>query len=183
MMLPLAVVGAGWRLWAALLLAGAVAGGAAAWWVQAARLDGQRLQAQHHVAQVKTEMQAALHQAALEAQRQQTALEAAHVQALQAARAQEQDFQRQMNRAHHEHHQTLERMRSDDRTARTELERLRDALATPYGLPGSASATSAIDPDPARDLLGQCAAAYIELAQQADGHAADAQLLLHGWPR
>ena len=99
------------------------------------------------------------------------------------ARAQERIFQTRIHEATRAHQQTLARVRADHRAARTELERLRDTLAQPYGLSLAAGGTDGLNPDPARELLGECAATYLDLAQQADGHAADVRLLLDGWPQ
>jgi len=157
-----------WRLWAAPLLVAALVG-PLTWYVQALRMDNARLAHTSELAQLRAD------------------LEAARAAALEAARAREQVFQTQIQEAIHVHQQTLARVRTDSRAARTELERLRNALATPAGgLPPTADTAGSagnLHPDPARDLLGDCAAAYLDLAQQADGHAADVRLLLDGWPR
>ena len=110
-------------------------------------------------------------------------LEAARSAALEAARAREQAFQTRLNEATHEHHQTLARVRAQAHAARAELGRLRDDLAAPFGLSNLAGPAGGLKPDPARALLGDCASAYLDLAEQADGHAADVRLLLDGWPR
>ena len=47
----------------------------------------------------------------------------------------------------------------------------------------TAGGAGGLQPDPARELLGGCAATYLDLAEKADGHAADVRLLLDGWPR
>lgn len=162
-MMPVSIV-ASWRLWAIPLLAAAVTG-YAVWFVQAVRLDNVRLESARHEAELRSE------------------LEAARAAAQEAARAQERIFQTRIHEATHAHQQTLARVRADHRAARTELERLRDTLAQPYGLSLTAGGTGGLNPDPARELLGECAATYLDLAQQADGHAADVRLLLDGWPR
>ena len=61
-------------------------------------------------------------------------LEAARAAAQEAARAQEQIFQTRIHEATHAHQETLARVRADGRSARAELDRLRDTLAQPYGL-------------------------------------------------
>lgn len=162
-MTPVSIV-ANWRLWAVPLMAACVAG-YAAWFIQAVRLDNVKLDAARHKAELVAE------------------LEAARSAALEAARVQEQAFQARLNEATHEHHQTLARVRAQASAARAELDRLRDDLATPYRLSVTAGAAGGLKPDPARVLLGDCASAYLDLAQQADGHAADVRLLLEGWPR
>jgi hypothetical protein len=162
-MTPVSVV-ASWRLWAVPLISACVAG-YAAWFVQAVRIDNVKLES-------------ARHQAELVAQ-----LEAARTQAMEAARAQEQAFNARLNEATHEHQQTLARARVQASAARAELDRLRDDLADPNRLSDLAGAAGGIRPDPARALLGECASAYLELAQRADEHAADVRLLLNSWPR
>ena len=154
-----------WRLWAVPLLAACVAGCCAALFIQAVRLDNVKLDAARHKAELVAE------------------LEAARSAALEAARAREQAFQTRLNEATHEHHQTLARVRAQAHAARAELDRLRDDLAAPFGLSNLAGPAGGLKPDPARVLLGDCALAYLDLAEQADGHAADVRLLLDGWPR
>ena len=162
-MMPVAVV-AKWRLWVLPLLAAAVAG-YAAFAVQGLRLDAARADAAREKAQVRAD------------------LEAAHAAAQAAARAREQAFQTRLNEATHEHQQALARVRADGGAARADLDRLRDALAAPYGLSVTAGGAGGFNADPARVILGECAAAYLDLAQQADGHAVDVRLLLDGWPQ
>ena len=152
------------RALAVPLLAAGVAG-YAAWVIQAVRLDNVKLEAARHKAERGAE------------------LEAARAAQLTAARAQEQVFETRLNEATHEHHQTLARVRTQARAARAELDRLRDDLATPDGLSVTTGPAGGLKPDPARALLGACAEAYLDLAEQADGHAADVRLLLDGWPR
>ena len=153
-----------WR-WVAVPVLAAALGGYAAWHAQALRIDAVKLAAAQEKAQLRAD------------------LEAAHAAALQAARAKEQVFQTKINKATHEHQATLARSRAQAHAARAELERLRHDLAAPYRLPDLAGGTGDVHPDPARELLGACAATYLDLAQQADGHAADAQLLFSGWPK
>lgn len=162
-MIPVSII-ASWRLWAIPLLAALVTG-YAVWFVQAVRLDNVRLESARHKAELRSE------------------LEAARAAAQEAARAQEQIFQTRIHEATHVHQQALARVRADHRAARTELDRLRDTLANPDRLPGDPAGAGHLDPDPARELLGDCAATYLDLAEQADGHAADVRLLLDGWPR
>ena len=67
--------------------------------------------------------------------------------------------------------------------ARTELERLRNALAT--GAPADAAACPATAERAATlaDLQRECAGALVELGAKADAHAADALRLYEAWPR
>lgn len=74
--------------------------------------------------------------------------------------------------------------RADADHARTELDRLRLALATPRADPGTNSTAPATDrARPAAELLGQCAAALTDLAATADRLHADRMTLWDTWPR
>lgn len=77
--------------------------------------------------------------------------------------------------------------RADADSARTELDRLRHALAQPPTGPADPGAnTCAATPDradPARELLGHCAGALADLAATADRLNADRLTLLDAWPR
>ncbi len=74
--------------------------------------------------------------------------------------------------------------RADAAAARTELDRLRGDLAAGAGRTASESpAACTVRADTSGELLGQCAAAYLELAGKADRHASDARTLIEAWPR
>ena len=74
--------------------------------------------------------------------------------------------------------------RRDADAARGELDRLRnDIAAARGGVPGESTAACAQRADAAADVLGQCAAAYSELAAIADRHASDARTLIEAWPK
>lgn len=162
---------------AALTLAApALLAGAAVWQVQAWRMDEVRAQAQQEQAQAQQEL---AHWQA-EAQR-------LRAEALEAAREREQQQRQQLDEAQHEHQIRQARLRADGVAARAELERLRERLAQPAAArPGFAGDTA-----PAAcgacattgDVLAACAQEYIDMAEQADRHAADVTLLLDGWPR
>jgi hypothetical protein len=65
--------------------------------------------------------------------------------------------------------------RRDADAARTELDRLRNSVAAARGgVPGESAAACAQRADAAGDVLGQCAAAYSDLAAIADRHASHA---------
>ena len=74
--------------------------------------------------------------------------------------------------------------RRDADAARSELDRLRNTLgATRGGVPGESTAACTQRADTSADLLGQCAAAYLDLAAIADRHANDARTLIESWPK
>ena len=74
--------------------------------------------------------------------------------------------------------------RRDADAARSELDRLRNDIgASRGGVPGESSAACTQRADAAGDVLGQCAAAYSELAAIADRHASDARTLIEAWPK
>lgn len=74
--------------------------------------------------------------------------------------------------------------RRDADAARTELDRLRNSVAAARGgVPGESAAACAQRADAAGDVLGQCAAAYSDLAAVADRHASDARTLIEAWPK
>ena len=74
--------------------------------------------------------------------------------------------------------------RADADRARGELDRLRDTIrATAGGVPGESTASCTQRADTGADLLGQCAAAYLDLAAIADRHANDARTLIEAWPK
>ena len=74
--------------------------------------------------------------------------------------------------------------RRDADAARTELDRLRNSVAAARGgVPGESAAACAQRADAAGDVLGQCAAAYLDLAAIADRHASDARTLIEAWPK
>jgi predicted negative regulator of RcsB-dependent stress response len=67
--------------------------------------------------------------------------------------------------------------------ARTELERLRSAVASIDASAGKTPDAAISDGAAARELLGQCADRYIDVAEKADRHALDVRLLLDSWPK
>ena len=113
-----------------------------------------------------------------EVQRQRENLRA--IEAAQAETTRLQEVADAANRRATERTQTHQRAAAG---ARAELDRLRDQLATtgPGGAP--ACPAGADGADPARALLGACAAQLVELGRAADAHAADALRLYEAWPR
>ena len=75
--------------------------------------------------------------------------------------------------------------RADSAAARTELDRLRDAIrARPAcNVPGDTASAGNVGADTAGDLLMECGAAFTELAGKADRLNADRLMLLESWPR
>ena len=74
--------------------------------------------------------------------------------------------------------------RRDADAARSELDRLRGTLSIARGgVPGESATACTQRADAAGDVLGQCAAAYSDLAAIADRHANDARTLIEAWPK
>lgn len=74
--------------------------------------------------------------------------------------------------------------RADSAAARTELDRLRDAIAArPVCVPGDTASASDVGTDTAGQLLAECSGAYQDLAATADRLHADRMMLLESWPR
>jgi len=104
--------------------------------------------------------------------------------ATREARAQESARFTNVQEAQHAATKRAQTARLDADRARTELDRLRDQLATTRGgVPGESAASCTQRADTGADLLGQCAAAYLDLAAIADRHASDARTLIEAWPK
>ncbi len=104
--------------------------------------------------------------------------------ATREARAQESARFTNVQEAQHAATKRAQTARLDADRARTELDRLRDQLATTRGgVPGESAAACAQRADAGADVLGQCAAAYLDLAAIADRHASDARTLIEAWPK
>ena len=147
-----------WTHVAAAILAAVVAF-AGGWKVQGWRLGEQ-------IAQIKAAQLEAVNTAAREARAQ----ESKRFQGVQDAQAAAQT--------------RAQAARRDADAARSELDRLRnDIAATRGGVPGESTAACAQRADAAADVLGQCAAAYSDLAAVADRHASDARTLIESWPK
>ena len=74
-------------------------------------------------------------------------------------------------------------LRRDLDSARSELERLRSAIAGTVPATSDAPCACADRTDPARQLLSACAGELQEVAGAADRHASDALMLLEAWPK
>lgn len=75
---------------------------------------------------------------------------------------------------------------SDDRDrALLELDGLRSAARASGGgsMPSAGTGAGADDTSAISDVLGQCGAELVRVAQAADRHAADALMLQQAWPR
>lgn len=143
---------------AAIIIAAALAGWAG-WSVQGWRMGEQ-------IAALKTAQAEAVNTATREARAQ----ESKRFQGVQDAQAAAQA--------------RAQAARRDADAARTELDRLRGTLSIARGgVPGESAAACAQRADAAGDVLGQCAAAYSDLAAVADRHASDARTLIEAWPK
>ena len=143
----------------AIALAATLIGATGAWQVQGWRLGEQ-------IAALKSAQAEALNTATREAR----ATESRRYQGVQDAQAAAQA--------------RAQAARRDADAARSELDRLRnDIAATRGGVPGESTAACAQRADAAADVLGQCAAAYSDLAAIADRHASDARTLIEAWPK
>lgn len=113
-----------------------------------------------------------------------TAAATAAIQSQADAAAVTAQLERDKDHAIQQATQRAQRHRADAVGARTELERLRDTLATRPTDAGANTCTTTPDrADPARELLGQCAGALTDLAATADRLNADRLTLLDAWPR
>jgi hypothetical protein len=74
-------------------------------------------------------------------------------------------------------------LRRDLDGARTELDRLRLALARTVPRASATGDACAVPADPARELLATCATELVEMGGVADRHASDAQTLIEAWPK
>ena len=146
---------------APLVLSHAVLAGLAA--LLAWQLTATHYQAQ--VAQVQAERAQAQAQAAADALAQQIAFQTRLQEARDAAIKREAALRRDVGAAR----DALYGLRGAAERARAEL-------------PGYSAAAAAGVAGTAAELLAQCAAAYRDVAESADGHAADALTLHEAWP-
>ena len=147
-----------WTHVAAAILAAVVAF-AGGWKVQGWRLGEQ-------ITQIKAAQQEAVNAATREARAQ----ESARMKGVQDAQAAAQT--------------RAVAARRDADAARSELDRLRGTLSIARGgVPGESAAACAVRADAAGDVLGQCAAAYLDLAAIADRHANDSRTMIEAWPK
>ena len=143
---------------AAAILAAALSGWGV-WTVQAGRYTGQ-------IASIKLEHA----QAVTDATREARATESRRFKEVQDAQA------NATKRA--------QVARNDAAAARTELDRLRDAIAArPVCVPGDTASASPERTDTAGLVLAECGQALTDLAATADRLHADRMMLLESWPR
>lgn len=102
-----------------------------------------------------------------------------------AARAKEQEWQENFAKAQDEAAEREKNLRTAAAGARTERDKLRNAIASATGglLPGDSTATVLARAAAIGGLLNQCTERYQRVAEQADGHAADAVRLQKSWPK
>ena len=109
------------------------------------------------------------------AQAQHRAVEVAHAETIRLA-AQAQSAQR-----------TAEARRrslaADHAGAVSELERLRLAADSASRSCAGATGSDTSPADTASELLGECAAALVDVAGAADQHAVDVRMMLEAWPK
>lgn len=108
---------------------------------------------------------------------------AANLKAEAVARSVEQQRTQAVQKAQNEHTKQIQTVRRDAATARTELDGLRNEIGRSNNTSGQPLAAADKRADTLGELLGQCGAAYQELAFKADGHVADVRLLIGAWPK
>jgi hypothetical protein len=105
----------------------------------------------------------------------------ATLKAIETAQAETLRLQEKANEAERNAAQRIQDNARAADSARTELDRLRNAqrstAAAATTCPAIVDRAAAVD-----DVLGQCAEALTDLARKADGHASDALRLYQAWP-
>ena len=92
-------------------------------------------------------------------------------------------LQQQADAAQREHARRLADIRSDATRARGVADRLRNDLDTARAtLPDATCGSAREYAKTVNELFGECTATAGRLAEAADGHAADALMLLQAWP-
>ena len=146
-------------LYVAVAIASAAAGGVAAYKVQAWRYTGQ-------IATIKAAQLEAVNTATREARATESRRFVNVMEAQNAATKRAQVA------------------RADSDAARSELDRLRDAIAArPVCVPGDTASASPQRTDTAGVVLAECGQALTDLAATADRLHADRVMLLESWPR
>ena len=146
------------KILALSVAAALVFGSAAGWTVNGWRLNGKidRLQAEHSLALAK---------------------------ATEAARLESERMQKVKDEAIDEANRIAQKNAADAASARTELGRVRQQLASRSALNNATCASTRDYADTLTNIFSQCAARLGEVAQSADGHAADSRTCQAAWPR
>lgn len=146
------------RVLIAAVICSAAISGLSAWWMRGQIADGDIAQ---------------LHADALKAQN------AAQAQILERERANH----AQLAKAAQNAHKRAQVANADAAAARDELDRLRLDLAAARVDEPTTAATADLRADLFADLLGQCAARYLDMAQKADRADQSARTLMEAWPK
>lgn len=104
----------------------------------------------------------------------------ATMRAIDAAQTETTRLQEQSNHAIRKATKRAQANASAAADARSELDRLRSAIAAGSG--SSTCKAGIVSADPARELFSECAAALTDMARKADGHASDALMMRDAWP-
>lgn len=108
----------------------------------------------------------------------------ASAKAQAAARADEQSFALQLQKAQDESAKRETKLRADVADARRSVDGLRGTLYNfRASLPNAAPAAVIARADTAAELLGTCADEYRSVAEAADRIASDRQTLIDAWPK
>ena len=98
-------------------------------------------------------------------------------------RKQEQEYANRIDQAIAERDAKLKTVQADATAARAAAGSLRDKLTEARRSLAQHSPATVLDyATTAAELLGECSAEYQRVAEQADGHAADAEALIRAWP-
>lgn len=98
-------------------------------------------------------------------------------------RKQEQEYANKIDQAIVERDAKLKAIQSDAAAARAAAGSLRDQLTEARRSLAAHSPAAVLDyANATTELLGECTAEYQQVAEKADGHAADAAALIRAWP-
>ena len=98
-------------------------------------------------------------------------------------RKQEQEYANKIEQAIAERDAKLKAVQADATAARAAAGSLRSQLSKANRELAQHSQATVLDyATTAAELLGECSAEYQRVAEQADGHAADAEALIRAWP-
>lgn len=109
---------------------------------------------------------------------------AAALVASEAARTKESAWQTQLTKAQDDATKRQIKLAADAAAARHSADSLRDDLRAVRGKLSEAARPALIEYASAgTELLAECSRSYTDLAEKADGHSADALMLLEAWPK